>query len=384
MFDKKIVMKKIVELLIFKYLTFNMRRIYGRRILEIMRLNKIPDKPVEGEKEFVMKWQKLQPRVDVNYYRCFSHYIGNDINILPEDICCNIIEPILNPWQYRAFFQDKNMFDKILPQGFLPKTILRMMGGFFYTSDYRFFTSFSDEALYVLLRDYEQFVVKPTVDSCSGEGVFIFGKKDGGVYKNKAGESLSIEYLMEHYGGNCVIQECINQHEVLLQLNPSSVNTLRICTYRSVKTDEIIITNIALRVGNRGSDVDNIHAGGFVFGVSDKGELGHYGVNHLGERKYIFNGIDYKHQKICIPMMDKIRSFAQEIARCVPYHRLLALDIVLDNTGKPCLLEYNIGGFSVWLFQLTTGSVFKEYTDEVIDYCAKHLGDISFGLNINK
>lgn len=50
-------------------------------------------------------------------YLLFSRYIGNDINIVPEAISHNIIEPILNPVEYRRFYEDKNMFDKVLPEG---------------------------------------------------------------------------------------------------------------------------------------------------------------------------------------------------------------------------------------------------------------------------
>ena len=61
------------------------------------------------------------------------------------------------------------------------------------------------------------------------------------------------------------------------------------------------------------------------------------------------------------------------IARQVIHHRLLALDIMIDSLGNPRLIEINVGGFSGWLFQFTTGTVLKEHTDEVIDYCVNYM-----------
>ena len=53
------------------------------------------------------------------------------------------------------------------------------------------------------------------------------------------------------------------------------------------------------------------------------------------------------------------------------HHRLLALDIMLDEQGNPKLIEVNVGGFSAWLFQYTNGSAFGQYTDEVISFFKK-------------
>lgn len=63
-----------------------------------------------------------------------------------------------------------------------------------------------------------------------------------------------------------------------------------------------------------------------------------------------------------------MKEFAKEVADKVLHHRLLALDIMLDEQGNPKLIEVNVGGFSAWLFQYTNGSAFGQYTDEVISF----------------
>ena len=77
-----------------------------------------------------------------------------------------------------------------------------------------------------------------------------------------------------------------------------------------------------------------------------------------------------------MPYYDKVIDFAKDVARHIPHHRLLALDIMLDENNNPRLIEFNVEKYSVWLFQFTTGGAFGEFTDEIIDYCAEHKKEI--------
>lgn len=380
----KNVIMHFVKYLIYKKITNISKKTYDSRILKIMKLNNIPVTEVKGEMTFVEKWKLLSKEVNTNYYRCYSHYIGKNPNILPEDICCNIIEPILDPCKYRGFYDDKNMFERILPPDFLPLAIIRKIRGHYYTKDYLPVHISSDEELMTYFAGYNKIVVKPSVDTESGRGVIVFTMNVDGTLKNNANINLSLNFLDSNYQNDFIIQECLKQHPALAVLNPSSINTLRICTYRSVKTDEIIVTNIALRVGKNGSDVDNIHAGGIVFGVDKDGLINSYGSNHWGQTFQQFNGIDYSKQKLYIPELPTIISFAKEVANRIIHHRLLALDIMLNENGHPKLLEYNIGGFSAWLFQFNTGSIFGEYTDEVIEYCSRHLDEADYFIKVSR
>ena len=70
-------------------------------------------------------------------YSVFSHYIGANIDLVPEDICHDFIEPILNPFRYVGYYADKNVFDKLFPIGYFPKTIIRKMNGVWYDADYQ-------------------------------------------------------------------------------------------------------------------------------------------------------------------------------------------------------------------------------------------------------
>ena len=43
-----------------------------------------------------------------------------------------------------------------------------------------------------------------------------------------------------------------------------------------------------------------------------------------------------------------------------------------DEEETPKVIEFNYGAFCSELFQIPCGSLFGEYTTEIIDYCCKH------------
>ena len=348
--------------------------IYLRQYWRQLKINKIRNAPAPNEKEWKKKWSVLGNANPI-YYRLFSHYIGNDINIIPEDICRNIVEPILDPLRYVSYYADKNIFDKLFKSGTMPKTILRKMNGFYYDAVYEHINLSNEKQLQTILNEsnLDRIVIKPTVDSCSGHGVKLFQKKDGVWYDLSSTETLTLEFINTKYGSDFIIQDCLPQAEHMSYFNPTSVNTLRLTVYRSVKTNECHIPSAIIRIGANGSLIDNAHAGGGYVGIDVKdGTLCKKVLNQHGETKTIFNGIDFS-QKHQIQNWDNIVEFAKYIGNCVPHHRLLALDIMIDKSGTPRLIEFNCESYSMWLFQFTMGTAFGEYTDEIIEYCKNNI-----------
>lgn len=372
---KKLI-KKSIKSLLFSYHSFCLNRFYKK----LLAINLFPNKKQTGEDRWLDKWSIFGEKVNPIYYRLFSHYIGCDVNILPEDISHDIIESILNPRRYVAYYSDKNIFDHLLPKGYLPQTILRKMGGFYYTLDYMK-VDLNMESLYQLLKERKKAIIKPSVDSSSGKGIHLLHNDNGVWFIKDTNERLDISWL-EHYGDNFIIQECIEQHPYISQFNSTSVNTLRLTLYRSVKTDESVIINSIMRIGAKGSIVDNAHAGGCFIGIDVKsGKLQHKVYNQWGQSWEQFNDIDFTNDYV-IPNWDKIIDFAKSIGSYVRHHRLIALDLVLGIEGRPWLIEYNISCYSCWLFQFTTGAALGKYTDEIIDYCVAHKKDREYLLKV--
>lgn len=347
---------------------------YNRYYGYLLKKNRISNKPVVNEAEWINKWSVLS-KPNPLYYRLFSHYIGNDVNIISEDICRNIVEPILDPLRYVSYYADKNVFDQLFTFGTMPKTILRKMNGFYYDSGYKHISLSSEEQFQAILKDYclGKIVIKPTVDSCSGNGVKLFQYKNNLWFDLASEDILTLDYLNTNYGSDIIIQDCLEQAGYMAYFNSSSVNTLRLTTYRSVKNNKCHVPSAIIRIGANGSLIDNAHAGGGYVGINVKdGTLCNKVLNQYGESQTIFNGIDFS-QKHQIPNWDKVLEFAKYIGSCIPHHRLLALDIMVDKLGMPRLIEFNCEGYSMWLFQFTMGPALGEYTDEIIEYCKNNL-----------
>lgn len=338
---------------------FFLRRSYQKLYQEIYKNNSFLKKKAILEDEWLHKWKSWDSHITIDSFRIFSRYIGADLNILPLEYCATVIEPFLDPKQFWAYYNDKNMFDKIFGSDVLPKTIIRNIDGVYYTKDYKIY---KEEYLSIPI-DFKSVIVKPTIDGESGKGVTKL--------QLTSNEKIKLDSLNRKFGKNFIVQECLQQHPYMSQFNATSVNTIRIMTYRSLLTNEVVIPNAILRVGAEGKSVDNAHAGGMFCGISSDGVLGKYMCDYLGNKKSIFNGVDYSNSFFCIPNYDNVKEFAKEVAGKVLHHRLLALDIMLNNEGIPKLIEVNVGGFSAWLFQYTNGSAFGEYTDEVITFLKK-------------
>lgn len=325
--------------------------------------------------EWVSYWKELG-NVNRNYYRVFSKYVGEDINIVPDDICHNIIEPILNPKRFLSTYEDKCIFDKMLWTSFhenvTPFTYIRNINGANYDYNYSLIDSI-DKVISSIPNNINNLIIKKSIDSSSGKGVvFVQRNSNGEFFDPTANELLSEKYLKQYFNKNYIVQKVMKQSAFMSQFCKTSVNTIRMAVYRSVKTNKTYVINTIIRIGKDGSLIDNAHAGGMFVGINKEGFLGKYCCNQYGERKYVFNNVDFTSQSYQIPNYEKVKEFAQNVADALPHHRLIALDIMLDEGNKPVLLEYNIRAFGLWLFQFTNGSAFGEFTDEIVEYCKEH------------
>lgn len=365
-----------------KMLAYGLHLYYRNWCIGIMKKNHIPNKPVPGEDQYVRKWKQLSRTVDRRYYRLFSRYIGQSVDIVPEDISHNIVEHVLNPSALRPYYEDKNMFDSIFPRGFLPDTYLRCIQGFYYDNEYRPMPHLDDAELLKRFDGAERIFLKPAVGSSSGRGVMMFRRDpvNGSYIAPNGTDRLTVAFLKQYApqggGGNYIIQEALTQSESVSRFNPTSINTIRIATYRSVKTDRTEILAIIMRIGGKGSFVDNAHAGGVFIGVSQDGTLGKFAADQYGNRYPSFNGCDFEHETYRIPNFDQVLDFARAVGNHVIHHRLIAQDIALTETGKPQLVEFNATAFSSWLFQFTIAPAYGDFTDEIIEYCKEHKKEI--------
>lgn len=352
--------------------------LYSRQFKRYLKLNQIPNEPCEIENEYKKKWGRFGVKVEPYSCRLFYSYFkmanghGSEMNqdganIVPENIGRCYIEPVFNPMSMHSVYEDKNMFPVICGKEALPETfICRMGGGPILDGDYN---PIQYPIEYYLKGN--RLVLKPSVDSCSGDRIMLFEKKDEyWIAKNGGGDiMLTADFLLK-YGNDFVVQEAVKQHPDIARFNPSSVNTLRIAVYRSVVDNEPHVLASVIRIGKHGMFVDNAHAGGLFVGIDiESGKLQKVLFDQYGKQYSSLNGVDYGVNDFVIPHWGKAKKLVCNIAKKLVHHRLIAFDVTIDSMGEAKLIEYNISGFGYWLYMFTGQSVFGKYTDEVIDYC---------------
>lgn len=358
--------KSTIKAGIKEYWRYRCYRFYSEQFKHYLDIQHLENKKAEGEDEYLQKWKALSSRVEPYSYRFFSHYLGFTPNIVPEDIGHSIVEEILNPLPYRRVYEDKNIFPDLIGKENVPRTIVcRINGSKILDADYRK----ADKELSEYIGATESLILKPTIDSDSGRGIIKFVKK-GNVYVSTSDEKTMTKDFLESYCKDFCLQEAVKQHAFMNNFCPTSVNTIRLCLYRSVKDEKPRVTASIIRIGKIGAFVDNAHAGGMFVGVNvATGEMGKYAIDQYGNKQNVWNDIDFSQGTFIVPHWKDVIAFAEYVGTKIHHHRLIALDIALNEEGKPILIEYNIYGFSFWLFMLTEQEVFGKYTDEVIEYC---------------
>ena len=89
----------------------------------------------------------------------------------------------------------------------------------------------------------------------------------------------TLPQLFGLYGGNFIIQKYIDQHHWFARFNESSLNTVRVLTYRRIKNEEAVVLHRLLRAGRPGSVVDNQASGGIACAIDTDGRLMSFGID---------------------------------------------------------------------------------------------------------
>lgn len=300
-----------------------------------------------------------------NYgYRLYSQFCGPS-NFIITDGKAIAINEALNPARYRYFYSDKNNFDLLLPPSSTPETILHIINSSIFDCNYKEI-SIHDVKLSELCAKYDTIVVKPSVDSDSGKGVKIY-HKTGNSFKASDGELLSVESVLS-FGRDLIVQAGLKQHPDISFFNPTSVNTLRIATYRSVKDGKVHVLSHVLRMGKAGQEVDNSHNGGAIVWINKDGATANQCYNQFGERFNSFNGIDFSKQSFNIPSFNKALDLCVKVAESLPHIHLIQHDIAIDENGVPKVIEFNCQGFTVWFAQFWGVPAFGNFVPEIINY----------------
>ncbi|WP_271402367.1 sugar-transfer associated ATP-grasp domain-containing protein [Salinicoccus roseus] len=320
------------------------------------------------EKEIQSIWKRhYGKKVPTRWHRLYQSYTGRyNKKYFPEVLFTTKLERRLNDREVARFISDKSflpMYYRDVEGIRSPDTYLMNNSGIFYTADRRII---SREKAASLLWEQGEVIIKPTLDSSSGDSVNRFDFHNG--IDRISGDS--IEDVFDAYKENFLVQEKIIPSRHLKVLYPDSINTLRVITY--LIDDEVKCAPITLSMGRDGNHVDNIQAGGISIAVSDDGMLADEGYTHFGEvhTEHPDTGKPFKGHRL--PKIPDVIRMAKEMHEKTPHMRIISWDITIDENEAIVLLEINISGQSVWFPQMVSGkAVFGEDTELMIQMLKK-------------
>jgi len=301
----------------------------------------------------------MNVKINTVWYKYFTLVRQKeDPRYLPEDIWHVDMEPVLNNRSYSKTNNDKNLFHKAEYAGLFPTAFLHCIEGVYYNNS---FFQIDLENAFKLIPDNTEIVVKKALDTGGGKGVMFFHSK----------EDMNLEKTKTQFNNNFVIQEKVRQHPWFARFNPDSINTIRVITYRSVKNEKVHVLQTLLRMGKKGSQVDNQSSGGIACGIDDSGKLNSWGCDKLSNRFYEVNG--FKFSEIDrIPCFEKLKNICIDIASGKFYERVLVFDTWRDTNNNIRLLEINNINIGIEDLQKNNGPLFGDFTNEVLEFCSKN------------
>jgi len=257
-----------------------------------------------------------------------------------------------NMLPYTNAYGDKNMTDVLLKGVRQPHTILKNMNGYYYFEG----KPMTKEEAAAHCSQLKNALIKPTLKS-RGNGIQALEVKDGITNI----EGMTVLELFKKYKKNFQIQERLKQHPQMDALNPTSVNTIRIITFRSGM--EILVISVVVRIGRKGAVIDNQCAGGISAVIDEKGRLGKYGFGGFDQDNILKTDTGTVLEGFQIPSFDKIVEKVKELHFQLPFFDLIGWDMAVAEDGEPVLIEWNT---QVGLSQSAYGPGFGKYTERVL------------------
>lgn len=345
----------IINKLVSKYHKYREMKKWEKKITRNFKDLEHRRKLTSAQKKEVQDFYKSMIGKEIPLY-CHEYFYSRTGIFTKEYVPNNIyhceLVPKANQRRLQGAFGDKNMCDFLFPGENIAHSILKNMNGYYYYEG----KPVSEEDAVSLCQNMENVIIKPSKES-KGHGVQLFSVKDGVTSIN----NKTINQLFKEYKKNFLIQDWVKQHKGMAALNPTSVNTLRILSYRSGM--EILIIYSVVRIGRSGSVIDNQCAGGISTTIDKDGKLGKYAFGG-----YTSDNIDKTDTGIVLegyqlPSYDKAIDMVKRLHLKLPFFNIVGWDVAIQEDGEPVLIEFNT---NPGLSQSAFGSGMGEYTERII------------------
>ena len=309
----------------------------------------------EYKKDIRTYWKKYYRIKDTSNFKWYKAK-GNltNVKLIPDTVFHSKIEPFFSDLKSIDAFSNKCYYS-LLFQGFkTPYTVAKYINGMYMDDNFKIL---SFDEVTKLCREEDEIIIKPALDSGGGRNITFLKMRE----KNADRE---LEKILEKYNKDFVIQRVVIQHEELQNMNPTSLNTVRIQSF--LYHGKVHILSAFLRVGLAGARVDNLCKGGISIAMKENGDFHSIAYDGNGNKFYQHpNGYKFNGNKM--PAYDKIIKSVKKLHPRFANYGIIGWDIAVDESGEPVFIEFNLIDTCIQAPQLSNGPFFKELTDEVLD-----------------
>ncbi|MCQ2301231.1 MAG: hypothetical protein MJZ94_01230 [Bacteroidales bacterium] len=329
------------------------RKMYEKKMTKVKPANRL----TAAQKEEIRDFYKRLTGKDIStiYHEYFYARTGiYSKEYMPVDLYEGDLIGRANNMSYFDAYSDKNMDEVFLPNIKHPETILKNINGYFYSGN----KPISKEEAIMLCQNLSEIIIKPSMSS-KGSGVHKLNIIEGVTELDD--RKITVEELFAKYRKNFIIQKAIRQHKDMGELNPTSINTIRVLTYRSGM--EILVIYAVVRIGRKGQVIDNQSAGGISAMISEDGTLCKYGHGGVGDDNILKTDTGIVLEGYRIPHFDDVLETVKRAHYNLPFFDIVGWDMSVDENGTPVLVEWNGNpGPS----QTACGTGLGKYTERII------------------
>lgn len=312
------------------------------------------------KKEYSEYFAQYGFQVSMVYADFYSRMWCSDYNdrYMSDDVYYYYVIPCLNRFDFINSYMDKNGYDRLFPDIKKPSILMKNINGRFFSPDDMPIST--EEAVKLVLATDLDCIIKPSIDSGSGKNVKLVRKEEI--------DTAKVKDLFETYKWDFNIQKRLEQSATLKKQNESSLNTLRIYTYRTLAGEYVLLVSV-VRFGGKGAFNDNASTGGGFCHVYDDGSLDQRVLRyHTLDKPTLKEFLGF--ESLTIPNYDRVMKFVFDLHRRLPYFDLVGWDIALDVNNEPVFIEMNLTAESGFA-QMNGGPLFGKYLDEVMERVSK-------------
>lgn len=180
--------------------------------------------------------------------------------------------------------------------------------------------SSSREEIRAFFASHDGIIIKPK-DGDSGKGITVV--RDS----NRLTDAEIDEITDKNRSG--IAEQLLSNHPRLNELNPTSLNTMRVITVRDGDKARILFAGI--RFGAKGCEIDNISKGGHIAPIDI--ESGRIFARSHTKKSVTQDSAECDHIGFEIPMWSELSGYLDRLSAVVPEMRYMAWDIATTQDG---------------------------------------------------